>query len=235
MGRSRARVHPTRGRGNAERIFMGGQEEDPWSKRAAGAALECFDQGSSSCSLKSFGETFPTPGLRWWMRVRIRWSQAGLALLGVAAVLLALRVAPSFLKPPAPAPLPADVGLPRIEAAGGPAGDRDTGGTRARRRPDGGTMRNVERVAPGRAALAGPGGCGGQGTEACARSVPAPGAARRAAEGSPPRRQDPRANPPVPSPVPPLPEVPPPAPEPPPEPTPTPPPPDDGSMEFAPH
>src|SRR5215467_2899973 len=48
------------------------------------------------------------------MRVRIRWSQAALALLGMAAILLALRVAPSFLKPPAPPPLPEDVGLPRL-------------------------------------------------------------------------------------------------------------------------
>src|ERR1700753_2896038 len=54
------------------------------------------------------------------MRVRIRWSQAGLALLGVTGVLLALQVAPSFLKPPAPAPLPADVGLPRVGARSNP-------------------------------------------------------------------------------------------------------------------
>src|SRR5690349_7204693 len=50
------------------------------------------------------------------MRVRVRWSQAGLAILGVAGLLLALQVAPSLLKPPKPPPLPADVGLPRVEA-----------------------------------------------------------------------------------------------------------------------
>src|SRR4051794_10800864 len=54
------------------------------------------------------------------MRVRIRWSRAGLALLGVAAGLLGLRVAPSFLTPPSPPPLPDDVGLPRIEAVAKP-------------------------------------------------------------------------------------------------------------------
>jgi hypothetical protein len=169
------------------------------------------------------------------MRVRVRWSQAGLVALGVAAVLLALRVAPSFLKPPAPAPLPADVGLPRIEAARQPGRSRDAGRAPVREAPGHETVGIGGRVAPGRVALAGPGGCGGQGTEACARSVPAPGAARRAAEGSPPRRQAPPANPPVPAPVPAPTEVPHPSPEPPPEPAPTPPPPNDGSMEFAPH
>src|SRR3954452_20135979 len=54
------------------------------------------------------------------MRVRIRWSQAGMVLLGVVVVVLALRGAPSFLNPPAPAPLPADVGLPRVEARSEP-------------------------------------------------------------------------------------------------------------------
>src|SRR3954452_16188556 len=48
------------------------------------------------------------------MSLRIRWSQAGAVLLLGALALLALRVAPSLLKPPAAAPVPADVGLPRV-------------------------------------------------------------------------------------------------------------------------
>src|SRR6188472_652488 len=51
------------------------------------------------------------------MSLRIRWSQAGAVILVGALVLLALRVAPSLLRAPEPPPVPADVGLPRIEAA----------------------------------------------------------------------------------------------------------------------
>src|SRR5689334_2316972 len=50
------------------------------------------------------------------MRVRVRWSQAWLVLLGVIGIVLALRVAPSLLKAPEPPALPADVGLPRVKA-----------------------------------------------------------------------------------------------------------------------
>src|SRR5690242_11796897 len=83
------------------------------------------------------------------MRVRVRWSQAGLALLGVAGVLLALRIGPSLLAPPAPAPLPADVGLPRVEArsdsaVSAPRGDTASGGDS---KP--GTKRNIGRVVSG--------------------------------------------------------------------------------------
>ena len=51
------------------------------------------------------------------MSLRIRWSQAGAVLLVGALVLLALRVAPSLLRAPEPPPVPADVGLPQVEAA----------------------------------------------------------------------------------------------------------------------
>src|SRR4051794_21563511 len=51
------------------------------------------------------------------MSLRIRWSQAGAVILGGALVLLALRVAPSLLRAPEPPPVPADVGLPQLEAA----------------------------------------------------------------------------------------------------------------------
>jgi len=57
------------------------------------------------------------------------------ALLGVAAVLLALRAVPSLLKPPEPPPLPADVGLPRIEAAAKPRKERKTTGKAPKPRP----------------------------------------------------------------------------------------------------
>jgi translation initiation factor IF-2 len=83
------------------------------------------------------------------MRVRVRWSQAGPALLGIAAVLLTLRVAPSFLKPPAPAPLPADVGLPRVEAASAPAASRRPEGTTSSGGSDPGTKRRLGRVVSG--------------------------------------------------------------------------------------
>src|SRR6476646_8311371 len=83
------------------------------------------------------------------MRVRIRWSQAGLALLGVAGVLLALRVAPSFLRAPAPAPLPADVGLPRIEAGSNPGVSKLREGVISGGGSESGSKRNVGRVVSG--------------------------------------------------------------------------------------
>jgi len=168
------------------------------------------------------------------MRVRIRWSRAGLALLGVAAVLLALRVAPSFLKGPAPAPLPADVGLPRVEARSEPAvselrGDAISGGgSGSRSKPrlgrvvSGGGPRRRAEASEGKAAR-----------RRARRPIP-----RRSAQHkprTPTRRQDRPADGLVPEPVPPPETVPPPPPQPKSEPAPAPPPPNDGSMEFAPH
>src|SRR6476469_7782637 len=166
------------------------------------------------------------------MRVRGRWSRAGLALLGVAGVLLALRIGPSFLEPPAPAPLPADVGLPRVEVRSHPVVSELSEDTASVRGSEPGTKRNIGRVVSG--------GGGRRRAESSEGKTPKqkphrPGARRRAQHkpATPTRRQDPPAVRPVPEPVPPSETVPPAAPEPPPEPAPTPAPPNDGSMEFA--
>jgi hypothetical protein len=154
------------------------------------------------------------------MRVRIRWSQAGVLLVAAAGILLALRVVPSLLTPPAPPPLPADVGLPRVEAAPVP-----------RPAPRARAVRNLGRVVSG--------GGGGRRAEAAEgkaskRQAHRPGArsSTQHKPSAPTRRQDPPATPPVPPPVP--------APEPEPSPEASSPsvptaPPNDGSMEFAPH
>lgn len=168
------------------------------------------------------------------MHVRVRWSQAGLALLGIAGLLLALRIGPSFLAPPAPAPLPADVGLPRMEARSAPVVSRPRGGPASGGDSEPGPKRNLGRMVSG--------GGGRRRAESSEgktskQSPHQPGARRRAQHKptTPTRRQDPPAVRPVPEPVPPPEYVPPASPEPPPEPAPTPAPPNDGSMEFAPH
>jgi len=168
------------------------------------------------------------------MRVRIRWSQAGLALLGVAGVLLAFRVAPSLLKPPAPAPLPADVGLPRVEARSNPVGSRQPEAAPSGRGSDPGAKRRLGRVVSGGGARRRAEASEGKNPKQKAHQ---PGARRSAQHklSTPTRRQDPPATRSVPEPVPPPEVIPPASPEPPPEPAPTPPPPNDGSMEFAPH
>jgi len=169
------------------------------------------------------------------MRVRIRWSQAGLAVLGVAAVLLALRVAPSFLKPPAPAPLPADVGLPRIEAGSNPGVSKLRKDVISRGGSESGSKRNLgRRVVSGRGSRRRAEASGGKAAQRRARR-PIPRRSAQHKPSTPTRRQDPPAYSSVPEPVPPPEASPLPASEPPPEPAPTPPPPDDGSMEFAPH
>src|SRR5215204_4333147 len=48
------------------------------------------------------------------MKLRVRWSRAGRALLAGALVLLAMRATPDLLKPSDPPKLPSDVGLPRV-------------------------------------------------------------------------------------------------------------------------
>jgi hypothetical protein len=190
--------------------------------------------GVPNPSSHRFGGDIPGFGACAGMRVRIRWSQAGLGLVAAAGILMALRVLPSLLTPPAPPPLPADVGLPRVEASaardldeaaeqsGSEHGSRPLG---ARDQPhfgrvvsDGGDRRRAE-AAEGKAAK---------------RQAHRPGARSSAQHkpSTPTRRQDPPANPPVPTPVP--------AAEPEPSSEASPPsvpaaPPDDGSMEFAPH
>ena len=168
------------------------------------------------------------------MRVRIRWSQAGLALLGVAAVLLALRVAPSFLKAPAPAPLPADVGLPRVEARSEPVVSELRGDAISDGDSRSGSQRRLGRVVSGGGARRRAEASEGKAAQRRARR-PIPRRSAQHKPSTPTRRQDPPADPSVPAPVPPPEIVPSPSSEPPPEPAPTPPPPNDGSMEFAPH
>src|SRR4051812_44404580 len=45
--------------------------------------------------------------------MRVRWTSAGKFAAAAVGVLLALQALPALLKPPAPPPLPPDVGLPR--------------------------------------------------------------------------------------------------------------------------
>src|SRR5262249_52984059 len=146
--------------------------------------------------------------------MRVRWSMAGRVLLAAGVVLLALRAAPALLKPPAPPPLPADVGLPRVAVAP------------PRREP-------VRSRAMANANL-GRGGSGGEGRRRAGAAEgrvrahkPRHPSARDSAKGKPrppTRRQDPPVIPPVPPSEPPPPPVP--AAE-----SPPPPAPGDGSME----
>jgi hypothetical protein len=48
-------------------------------------------------------------------RVQVRWSVLAKMALVVVIALLALRLLPTLLRPPAPPPLAADVGLPAVE------------------------------------------------------------------------------------------------------------------------
>ncbi len=191
-------------------------------------------EGCPSYPAIGLGKTSQSWGLSPGMHVRVRWSQAGLALLGVAGVLLALRIGPSLLKPPAPAPLPADVGLPRVEARSGPVVSEPREDTGSGRGSDPGIKRRLGRVVSGGGARRRAEASEGE----TSKQKPHRPVARRSAQhkpSTPTRRQDPPAVRSVPEPVPPPEYVPPPPPKPPPEPAPTPPPPDDGSMEFAPH
>ena len=148
--------------------------------------------------------------------LRIRWSIAGRVVLIAVIGLLAL----SLLRPPAPPPVPADVGLPKVAV---------TQPQREAVRPQAMTDPNLGRVVSG-----GDDRLRAEASEGRARAhSPNRPSARRSAQPKPSastRRQDPPATAPVPLPEPPPPPVPPP--EPPPKP---PSPPDDGSMEFAPH
>src|SRR5262245_15060260 len=49
--------------------------------------------------------------------VRVRWSTLARWVGGGLALLLALQALPPLLRPPAPEPLAADIGLPRVRAA----------------------------------------------------------------------------------------------------------------------
>jgi hypothetical protein len=49
--------------------------------------------------------------------VRVRWSTLARWMGGCLALLLALQALPPLLRPPAPEPLAADIGLPRFRAA----------------------------------------------------------------------------------------------------------------------
>src|ERR1044072_4332135 len=169
------------------------------------------------------------------MGLRVRWGAAVKGAALIVAALLALQALPGLLKPPDPPPLPADVGLPR---GGGstparcvrclPGQERQKGERAPRKRDSGGWRRGgvhspVWRLRRER-------------SHNSHRKVPLPGAARKAGEGAPPRRQDPpAATPPAESDPSPTPALPPEAAAPPLEPAPPPPAPDDGSMEFAPH
>jgi len=158
------------------------------------------------------------------MRLRVQWGAAlkwGAIALGA---LLALRVVPTLLEPPAPGPLPPDVGLPRVAVQ--PLEPK-------LRRP----RRRLGRVVSGGGVLRRAKSAEGK---VSSRRPLGPGARSRAKpkQGTPTRRQDPPATS-VPSPEVqlsphasfPTPEVA----SPPAAPVEASPPPDDGSIEFAPH
>jgi hypothetical protein len=139
------------------------------------------------------------------MRLRVRWGLVGkwgALLLGGIVV---LKLLPGLLEPPAPAPLPADVGLPQVAS---PA-------VELKRRPPRARLGRVAR---------------GGGVRAGRRPVFRPD--RKLGRQTAPRRKTqpgadtptPRQDPPAETPVPAVP-LPPPPPEPP----------NDGSAEFAPH
>src|SRR6476659_744087 len=145
------------------------------------------------------------------MGFRVRWELVAKGAAVVVAGLVALQLVPALLKPPAPEPLPADVGLSRVAASPLELPER---------RP----QRPLGRVVSG-------GGVSRRAEPSEGEAHPAEGSrpsARRRSQpkrGTPTRRQDPPAEAPAPDapPTEPAPEPPPPAP------------PDDGSMEFAPH
>jgi len=139
--------------------------------------------------------------------VRVRWSTLARWLGGGLAVLLAVQALPSLLRPAPPAPLAADIGLPRIRA-GDPAV-----------RPAG-----VARVSPARALPARHRADRHSRRGASGRKRPVEAGARPG--GKDPATVAPAVEAATPPPPPPASPAPPPAP---------PPPPTDGSVEFMPH
>ena len=138
--------------------------------------------------------------------VRVRWSTLARWVGGGFAVLLAVQALPPLLRPPPPAPLAADIGLPRVRAAGvaPPAG--------------------VARVSPARALPARHRAARGHRRRAPGRKRPIEAGARLVGEDPAVVTQAAESTA---SPAPP-----PPTPAPPPAPPPRP---ADGSVEFMPH
>jgi hypothetical protein len=168
-------------------------------------------------SIASGGELLE---LRTWccMGLRIRWQLAAKGAAVALAGFIALQLGPALLEPPAPEPLPADVGLPRVVATP----------KLKERKP----KRHLGRVASGggvslraESAEGSAHPLGGSRPSTRSRSQPK--------RGTPPPRQDPPAETSVPAASPPTLEVQPSAAEAP-TPAPAPTPADDGSMEFAP-
>jgi hypothetical protein len=201
----------------------------------AGASRYCRkstsrSEGCPSPPIDRFGGDFLSPEAWGGMRVRVRWSRAGVVLLGVAAAALALRVGPGLLTPPAPPPLPADVGLPQTKApppSSGRSSFRIPEGSATPRRPRRSKARigrsyhrYAERTATSRRAV---------GMQRATRISSRPRVRPRARQRQMPAPDHTTtAPPPIPAPEPePPPEAPPPAV--------SAPPPNDGSMEFAPH
>jgi hypothetical protein len=177
--------------------------------------------------------------------VRIRWRGLGKVVLVLVGGLLALQVLPSLLKPPAPPPIAADVGLPQVEVQQPEEGSpqpSDSSRPFSTRHPE---PRPIERRHHPKA------GRRGQLSVKVSskprrkrhrphRELPESRSSAPASAGAP---AHPAGSPPVPSPPPaPEPSSPPPTPLPAPAPSPIPPPPsepsppaNDGSEEFAPH
>src|SRR5258707_12552104 len=141
------------------------------------------------------------------MGLRVRWQ---LAAKGAGVVLpggVALQLVPALLKPPAPAPLPADVGLPRVVVPGQrvPIARRHAP-TRRRKRDR--SPGRLGRLVSGGGVLRPCGVCGGQ------RSIPPAGfhppAPSRShhQEGTPTPPQDPPPHPTAPTTPPPASEIP---------------------------
>jgi len=139
--------------------------------------------------------------------VRVRWSTLARWVGGGLAVLLAAQALPPLLRPPPPAPLAADIGLPQVRAAEPPA------------RPAG-----LARVSPARALPARRLGARRGRRRAAGRKRPIEAGARLVGED--PVVVAPAAEPVAAPPPPPVTPAPAPAP---------PPPPADGSVEFMPH
>ncbi len=60
------------------------------------------------------------------MGLRVRWQLAAKGAAVVLVAFVALQLVPALLRPPAPEPLPADVGLPRVVAAPLPVAEPET-------------------------------------------------------------------------------------------------------------